>query len=164
MIVYYNDSVVSAEDIFMAIGGFLKTFLPSGWLYGEYEDVKNQNKTIVGSIKGLLTKPVPQKEETFEQALVRLKLTRAQADSIASRYRWFALLFFLIGLCLFGYAFFLLFKYFSIAGWLLSLAATALSFSYAFSFDFWSFQIRSRKLGVTWKEWLENILGKGFST
>jgi hypothetical protein len=164
LIVYYNDIEALLEDIFMAIRGFLKTFLPLGWLYGEYEDVKNQNKTIVSIVKSLFIKDTNAKQETFEQALNRLGLTREQADKMASHYRWYALAFLLFGIVLFTYAFYLLFMYFSISGWLLSLAATTLCLAYAFSFDFWSYQIRVRKLGVPFNEWMQSILGgKGSS-
>lgn len=154
----------------MAILGFLKgtwkTFGPSGYLAGEVEDIKNQNKTIWGNLKSLFTKPVPQQnnQESFEQAMKRMNLNLGQADALASRYRLYAIIFFLFGIALFSYAFYLLFMYFSISGWLLALAATTLCVTYAFSYDFWSFQIRKRKLGVTFKEWLDNILGKGSYT
>lgn len=168
MIVYYNDSVALVEDVLMSFFGFMKgtwkTFGPSGYLSGEYQDVKNQSKTIWGTLKGLFIKPRPENQESFEQAMQRLKLSIEDADNIANRYRRYALIFLLFGVILFTYAFYLLFEYFSVTGWLLALAATTLCLAYAFNYDFWSYQIRIRKLGVSFNEWLDSILGKRSST
>jgi len=136
-----------------------KTFLPIGWLHGEYEDVKNQNKTIVNTIKRLFTKEVPERQETFEEAVTRLGLSQEEVNKTAKFNRLYALIFLLLAILLFCYAFYLLFAYVSITGWLLSLAATALALTYAFRFDYWSYQMRMRKLGVTFDEWLRSIVG-----
>ena len=139
--------------------GLFNAFLPSGRLYGEVQGVKDQNKTLWTMLKTLYSKDVPEREETFEQAMARLGLTEADIQKTATRYRLYTLLFFLFGLALFAYAFYLLFAYFYVTGCLLALTATIFSWGQAFRFDFWSYQIRVRKLGVTFKEWKQSILG-----
>jgi intracellular multiplication protein IcmV len=141
-----------------------KTFFnPLGWF--DYEGMKNQNKTIYSILKDTFSKPQADKPETFEQAKERLGLTDEDVKHTAVRYRIYAFLFFLLGLGIFAYAFFLLFKYKTILGWLLGLAATGYAFSLAFQFDFWSLQMRQRKLGITFEEWKRSILGdKGTSS
>jgi hypothetical protein len=138
---------------------FAKTFLPIGFLGGEIQEFKDYNKTLVGSLKTILTKDTPNREETFEQAITRLGLTKEDANQIASRYRVYALLFLLLGIMLFTYSFYLLFAHFSIIGCLLGLAATAYCLSQMFRFDFWAYQIKVQRLGVTFNEWLQHILG-----
>ena len=143
---------------------FWKTFLPIGWLYGEYVDLKNFNKSMLDAIKRLFIKEAPERKESFEQAMTRLNLTNDDVIRTARNYRWYAIIFLLLGIILFSYAFYLLFAYFSITGWLLALGATTLCLTYAFRFDFWAYQMRMRKLGVTANEWLQSILGgKGSS-
>lgn len=148
----------------MAIGGFLRTFLPSGWLYGEVEGLKNENKTLYRILKSLFTKSTPERQETFEQAMTRMGLTEAYVKKTATTYRLYAILFLLIGIAIFTYGFYLLFDIRSLSGWLLAMAATGLCLAQAFRFDFWAYQMRVRKLGVTFSEWKSSILGnKGTS-
>jgi len=135
-----------------------KTFFnPAGWL--DYEGLKSKNKTIFSTLKNLFSKPQPERQEKFEQAKKRLGLSDEDVKNLEARYRLYALFFFLLGVIVFAYAFFVLFAYTTITGWLLGLAAAAYSFSLAFKFDFWSFQMKKQKLGVTFNEWKRNILG-----
>lgn len=135
-----------------------KTFFnPAGWV--DYEGLKNQNKTIYSVLKDTYSKEVPARQESFEEAMKRQGLTEDDVKSAASNYRLYAVVFLLIGIVVFAYSFYLLFRYYTLTGWLLGLAASAYSFSLAFKFDFWSFQIKQRKLGVTFSEWKRNILG-----
>lgn len=141
-----------------------KTFFnPAGWL--DYQGLKEKNQTIFSTLKNLFSKPQPERQETFEQAKERLGLSDEDVKALEARYHLYALLFLLLGVIIFAYAFFLLFAYATITGWLLGLAAAAYSLSLAFKFDFWSFQMRQKKLGVTFTEWKRNILGdKGTSS
>jgi intracellular multiplication protein IcmV len=135
-----------------------KTFFnPSGWTDWNY--LKFQNKTVVDIIKTSATPEKPVREETFEQAMQRLGLTEADVQTGAASYRLYAVIFFLIGVALFAYAFYLLFSHTSILGFVLGLATTGLCVVQAFKFDFWSFQMRRRQLGATFAEWQRSILG-----
>lgn len=144
----------------MAIRGILKTFLPSGWLYGEVEDLKDQNKSLYRILKSLFTKDTPVREESFADAMVRLNLTEEYVKRTAATYHIYAILFFILGLAIFTYGFYVLFAHSTLSGWLLSMAASGLCLAQAFRFDFWSYQMRVRKLGVSFNEWLESVVGK----
>jgi hypothetical protein len=62
------------------------------------------------------------------------------------------------------YSFFLLFHHTAFLGWFLGMATSALFFAQAFKYDFWSLQMRRRKLGLTFQDWKKSILGiKGAS-
>lgn len=136
-----------------------KTFFnPSGWL--DYDSLKSQNITIIESLKGLFSVPQPEREESFAEAKKRLGLTDEDIALGAKRYRQYAIGFVLLALAVFIYSFFLLFRYSVISGWLLGLAVTGLLLAQAFRFDFWSFQMRKRKLGATFTEWKNDILGE----
>lgn len=133
-------------------------FNPVGWI--DFNTLSTQNRTIWTVLRGLFTTPRPVREETFEQAMERLKISESDVKQIAKTYRWYAITFSFLGLVVLIYAFYLLFHNATIAGFLLGLAAAALFFSQAFKFDFWSFQMRKRKLGLTYAQWKKNLIGK----
>jgi intracellular multiplication protein IcmV len=135
-----------------------KTFVnPAGWI--DYDLLKSQNQTIWEVLRNLFSKPSPVKEESFSAAMKRLKLTEKDVREGATNYRIFAGIFFIFGLLLFFYTFYLLFHHGAFLGWILGLAASTLLFAQAFKYDFWSLQMRRRKLGITFKEWKESLLG-----
>lgn len=136
-----------------------KTFInPTAWI--DYNSLKFQNQTLWSILKPLFTPARPQREETFEAAISRLGLTEEAVEYGAANYRIFAFGFCIIGFLTLFYSFFLLFKYSAFLGWLLGLGVSALFFAQAFKYDFWSLQMRRRKLGLTFAEWKESILGK----
>lgn len=135
-----------------------KTFFnPTGWL--DYNSLKAQNRTIFTILKFLFTVQKPEREETFEQAMERLKLSEEAVRFGATNYRIYALIFMLIGLLTLFYSFYLLFRYWAILGWMLGVACSALFLAQSFKYDFWSLQMRRRKLGLTIDDWLETIVG-----
>ncbi len=111
------------------------------------------NRTLYTRIKDVFRISKAQREETFEAAMYRLKLTekdlqeRAQANQRAI----IILLSFIGVLCLYG--FFLIFQG-AVAGAFIVLAVIALSAVRAFQYSFWNFQIKNRKLGCSFKDWL----------
>lgn len=141
-----------------------KTFLnPSGWL--DFQGLRNNTAMIVSVLRTLFTTPKPLREETFEQSMARLHLTETDVSTIAINYRQYALFFLVLGFLGFIYSFFILFLYWSFLGWLLGMGMTALFISQAFKYDFWSLQMRRRKLGLTYGDWKTSVFGtKGAST
>lgn len=138
-----------------------KTFFnPRAWL--NYDEFKNQNRILWNLVKDVITvpAPTPQSSETFEQAMVRHGMTEADIATTIKNYRLFTLIFLTLGSLAFIYAFFLLFGYYTISGWLLSMCVCALLFAQAFRYDFWSLQLRRRKLDLTFNDWKESVLGK----
>ena len=134
-----------------------KTFFnPSGWL--DLDSLREQNQTIWTVFKSMFTAQRPEREETFSEAMKRLDLSERDVQFGATNYRIYALVFFLLGLLLMFYAFFLLFHYKTLLGWFLGMASAALFYAQAFKYDFWSLQMRRRKLGLTFKDWKKSIL------
>ena len=135
-----------------------KTFFnPSGWI--DVESLKFQNDTIWSILKSLFTRVKPERIESFEEAMKRLNLTEADVKKSISSYRWYAFIFLILGLLVFFYAFYLLFTFFTILGFVLALAASGVFLSQAFKYDFWAFQMKSRRLGITFEEWKSHLLG-----
>lgn len=131
-----------------------KTFFdPSRWI--DYEGLKTQNKGLWAMTKDLFVVEKPTHKETFAQAMKRLGLTKENIQETQSFYQRYALFFFILGLLIFFFSFYLLFAHVSISGWLLGLGATAFCGAMAFRYDFWAFQIKHRKLGCTFNEWFK---------
>ena len=133
-----------------------KTFLyPSGWI--DLESLRYQNITIRDILKGMFSVRKPDYEETFEEAVERLVLSKADVKRTATLYRFFAIFFLILGLLSLIYSFYLLFHRGLFLGWLLGVSVSLLFFGQAFKYDFWSFQMRSQKLGSTFQEWKRAI-------
>lgn len=147
----------------MAIRDVLKVsrktfFNPTGWL--GLNMLKGQSIWLWSTLMLIFTPVKPTREETFEAAMQRLHLTEEDVKDGALTYRYYALGFLVLAIIAFAYAFFLLFGHFSILGWFLGLAVSALFASQAFQYDFWSLQMRRRKLGLTFADWRNDILGE----
>lgn len=93
-----------------------------------------------------------EREEEFSDALKRLKITKADFHERVAGYRFSIAIYIVMSLFTAG-----LLGYFLVKGAFLDVlfcvAAIALFLSQAFKYHFWLFQIRSRKLGCTIKEW-----------
>jgi hypothetical protein len=135
-----------------------KTFFdPAAWI--DYDGLKRFNMTLFASIKGLFVREEPPKQETFEEAKSRFNLSDEEIQSIATRYRLYAVFFAILGLVIFAYALYLLFSNTTLLGFILGLAVSGFGFAQAFRYDFWAFQIRRRQLGATFNDWKRHILG-----
>jgi intracellular multiplication protein IcmV len=96
--------------------------------------------------------------ESFEEALVRLHLTENDiADRIKSFRRLF-IIFLTASSCLFGYALFMLYIENSYSVALACFGLTAFLIGQAFRYHFWLFQMKRRKLGCSFKEWMKEGL------
>lgn len=151
--------------IFMSVKDVLKvsrkTYInPSAW-FG-YNEFKRNGKYVWGVLRNLFV--VPESEsiqtETFEQALTRHHLTETNVKEIQKDYFFYAGIFLLLSFfsCVAGFYF--LFVAHSFADLLLGLAVSALFASQAFRYHFWYFQIKQRKLGCTFQEWRDAMLGR----
>ncbi|MES2203765.1 MAG: type IVB secretion system protein IcmV [Pseudomonadota bacterium] len=111
------------------------------------------NKTLYAKIKDVFRIAKAQREETFEAAMHRMNLTEQDLkERMAANQRGIIILLSFIGiLCLYG--FFLMFKG-AVAGTFVVLAVIALSAVRAFQYSFWNFQIKNRRLGCSFQEWL----------
>ena len=135
-----------------------KTFFnPSGWL--GWNGLKSFNAIIFAILRPLFSPSVPEREETFDEAMARLGLTDVEVQERIKTYRTYALAFLLFAIFTFAYSFYLLFSHTSFLGMLLGFVVTGLFLSQAFKYDFWSLQMRQRRLGLTFEEWKRSILG-----
>ena len=135
-----------------------KTFFnPTGWL--NYRVLEDQSKTVWDIFRNIFSVTQPARKETFKEAMNRQGLTDKDIDEGAYIYRVYAFFFLFLGILAILYAFYLIIKHGTFAGWLLSIAVSALCLGQAFKFDFWSYQMRKRHLGATFKDWKRDLLG-----
>lgn len=128
-------------------------FYPSGWL--GYGMLKTQFSVTWELIKGLFTSPMPGPKETFEQAQGRFQLTDEQLSEISKNLLIHTLIFTACSVITILFSFYLLFAYGTFAGFLIGIATTALFLAYAFRYSFWRFEVKHRKLGCTFDEWMK---------
>lgn len=135
-----------------------KTFFnPSAWI--DYTTLKQNTAMMYGVIKTLFTPASPTRRETFAEAMQRFKLEEKDIDAMATDYRVYAGVLFLLGLTGIGYCVYLLVKHSQWLGFVMGLCVTTLFFAQAFRYDFWAFQLQQRRLGCTFKEWQNHWLG-----
>lgn len=129
-----------------------KTFFnPRAW-FG-YNEVKGQTVFLYDTIKQILSPQAPEREESYDEALVRLGITDAESQETGKTYLYFSWMYAALGIGAFLIGFYLLFAHETFAGFMLALAVAALLGVQAFRYNFWHFQIKFRKLGCTFEEW-----------
>lgn len=141
-----------------AIGRIIKPFVNfPRWM--NLNQLSNTAKTIVGTIKDLKTeRQAPIRKETFEEARKRLNLSEEDLQERMKFCFRLSIIYLLVGLLFFAYTIYLI-MHLSI-GFILALLITALMFAFSFQQHFWYFQIKTRQLGATVKEW-RNFLFRG---
>ena len=136
-----------------------KTFFdPAGWL--DVNWLRFQNRTVMNSVRNLYTPEQPLRQETFAEAMQRLNMSDKEVDEAGKFYCLLAIIFLLLGIALLGYSFYLLVYSLSFFGFLIGMGATAVLFSQAFKYDFWSLQMKKRTLGLTFADWKRHLVGK----
>jgi intracellular multiplication protein IcmV len=95
-------------------------------------------------------------EESFEEAMKRLKLTEADLKQRYSEFRRLSIIFGIVFLCLLAYAVYLLLGVDPEASWraiALSFVVSLIALIQFFRFHYWIYQIKQRRLGCGLKEY-----------
>ncbi len=124
-----------------------------------WDDVKSTGKGVWRLGKDLFEPQVAEHHETFDEAVERMQMTE---KDIAERKRGFlrlAIIYLVMAFALFMYALYIFIGGYFFTG-ILCLTLTALILVYAYKEHFWYTQIKHRRLGLTFKEWLYFALGK----
>lgn len=124
------------------------------WIDAKYH--KNFFAFLGDYSKSLFSKDqIITKQETFEEAIKRLNLSE---EDLIKRKREFNKLFIIsltISIALFSYTMFITIKYSNLYSFILGASVTAMSLANTFKYHFWLTQINKRKLGLSFKEWLD---------
>jgi len=136
--------------------GFIRNSVKSlfnvrAWV--SYDHLKAGTRSLFQLGRGLLVPKKSTTQESFEQAKARLDLDDEKLDAKANHLFRIAILFVVFAIALLGYA-----LYHAMKGhWLATLISFSLTFlmlSLAFRYHFWFFQIKHKKLGCSFSEWM----------
>ncbi len=122
-------------------------------------DLDSLSKSITGVVALATSLVVPQKatyQESFEEAVARFNLSEADINKRLKQFEQIQVVFLVLILFSMSYCIYLLTKG-AIPGAIVCLAVVAITFSQVFRYNFWAFQLKQRKLGCTFKEWLNHL-------
>ena len=128
-----------------------------------FNTLKENTGKTTDMVKGVFTPEKATRKETFSQAMARLRLTEKDLAEREKEFMHLFLFFLGLGLCVIAYA-----VYMAIVGkFMIAFIAICIAlytFSQAFRFHFWLFQLKNRKLGCTLKEWFHSQIDKSSTT
>lgn len=116
---------------------------------------------VLGLLQSIITsiffpwKKEPGQAETFEEAIARMKLTEADLEERKKMFLTQVFIYLAAGFAVLAYAVWLAFSGYFVEMCLAFLVAL-LALAYAFRSHFWLFQMKRRKLGCTFKEYLDS--------
>lgn len=122
------------------------------WMSWDY--LSDTTSKIKSSVLDLATPQKAKFSESFEEAMIRLELTEKDLINRKKEFTRLFYLFTLIGLFIIGYAVYMAYLG-HFGACLISFGLAGFSFTQAFKWHFWLFQLRNRKLGCSVKEWLD---------
>lgn len=134
------------------VAGQLVNFKVTDWF--NVNNHKVNIAYIVDITKEVFSPSKPQYQETFEEAVTRLQLSE---QDLLDRKKEFLRLFIIslaVSFGLFLYTMFITIKYGNLYGFILGISVTILALAKTFRYHFWLTQITKRKLGLTFKDWL----------
>ena len=136
------------------IKAYLKHFVNvRGWM--GYDNLAESTRHLTSTAKAVFKTPQGTgRIETSEQAMQRLQLTEQDIWQRQQEFMRLAAIFFVVMLVTLSYAFYLL-SVGKFLGGIVAVGVTAIALAMAFRYHFWYIQIKKRKLGCTFKEWLD---------
>lgn len=124
------------------------------------EQIQAQASSLTKIASDVLSVPKgPKKSETFEEALSRLRLSEADVERRKIQFLRLGRIYLFLAVVIFLYMFYLLYQkaFFPALG---CVGLLMIVLSLFFRCSFWLFQLRERRLGCTFFEWLSEIAGK----
>ncbi len=133
-------------------GKVLFNFKVKDW-FG-FDFIAKETTLIKDGFKNVFTKEQAERTETFDEAMQRLELTEQDLENRTTEFTRLFIIFILMSVAIFCYSIFISIKFSNIGGFFMGLAITVYCLTHAFRYHFWLFQIKHRKLGCTFKQWL----------
>ncbi len=151
-----NISYIMKKNKSLKITLFLKRiFNVRDWI--DWERVKAGGKYISKGVEGIFVISATRPVETFEEAQARMKLTDSALASRARALLQLSIVLVCLAVLLFVYAIYH-FMYGTVHAGILTFSLMLLSMALAFRYHFWYFQIKTRKLGCSFREWFRQGL------
>ena len=122
--------------------------------------LRTQTRSLTGTLKSLFTPKQPHYQETYEEGIARMGLTDIDLKARMKELKRMAGIMALISFAILSYATYLIWSA-HFLGAMVGMAVSTIPLAQGFKFHFWYFQLKKRKFGCTFKEWLhEGLLGK----
>ena len=142
--------------------GLFGSFRFRQWI--DYDHLVENFKFIQSACRFLKKQPVGEKNlytgESFEACMQRLGVSEVDLQQRMRTAKAFTAFYALVGLCALGYAIYMETRRLWLAGLMVFLLAM-LFLGYAFRENFNYFQMKQRRLGCTYQEWLAWIRRRG---
>jgi intracellular multiplication protein IcmV len=137
------------------LGGIKKIIKPAvdvpKWI--DYQQLLKSNRSIVAFIKKFFIPEEASTQESFQEALLRLKLTPTdllQRSKEFTRLMWIWIFLFLVSLSYSTYLFYI----HAFRGFYPCIGISIIILTQIFRYHFWLFQIKQRRLGCGFRDWL----------
>ena len=127
------------------------------WL--AWDQIAEAGKNLTKTAKDTFVPPTARHRETFEEAMVRLRLSEEQIEKQRKAFLGSSVVYLAIGGAVFAYAVYLALDGHVMAT-LFSGVLAALCWTYAYRESFWYMQMTQRRLGCTVKGWLAFMWGR----
>jgi intracellular multiplication protein IcmV len=141
------------------ISGIKKIIKPAidipKWI--DYQHLSKSNRSVFAFIKKFFIPEQASTQESFEEALLRLKLTSedlAQRSREFTRLMWIWVFLFLVSI---SYSIYL-FHIHAFRGFYPGLGICFIILTQIFRYHFWLFQIKQRRLGCGFCDWLNQFI------
>ena len=126
-------------------------------LWMGYDRLVDQGRSIKDSYDGIFTPQVSSRKEDMEQVKSRFGLNESDLDKKASELFRLAVTMVVLFFPVISYALYLLWNFHWHAG-ILALVVSGFPIVLAFRYHFWYYQVKERRLGITFSEWLHRGL------
>lgn len=135
-------------------GFFGSHFQFSRWM--GMSELKSNAAGIKQLMRDLTKKEAPEFKETFEEAIQRLNLTNDDVNKRALSFLKISMIYLFFAFCLCLYAIYLYFNN-DVMGALMCLPIISVLLSFFFKEHFWYTQMKHRRLGLSFRDWLDSI-------
>ncbi len=108
-----------------------------------------------------LNKKRKTRTETFEEAKLRLRLTEQDLANRMKSLLQLTFVYLLFAIALLSYTVYLVVSGGALIGIFLSIMLTLVAFAMSYRENFWYFQMKKRRLGCSFKEWLQYAVRGG---
>lgn len=116
-------------------------------------NIMTMSRGVISAVRLIFVPQAAERTETYEEAIQRLNLSPEDIEMRKKTFIRIALMMALFGFICLGYMLYLLWSGYLAAG-CMALVVALIVFAYAYRFHFWYFQLKVKKLGCTFQEWL----------
>jgi intracellular multiplication protein IcmV len=118
-----------------------------------YKQIRESTGSLLQTLKGLFTPSKAETTETYQEALRRLNLTEKDIEVRKKQFTYLLLMWLVIAIAVLIYGFYLT-GLGSWHGFISCVAISLIALVQTFKFHFWLFQIKQKRLGCTFRDWL----------